>query len=125
MPTVETDPLAFAEYATFQYTLGEATLFKGVRQLLPGHALAVENGTVRVWRYWDVHYEIDYDHSPAYFQRRLQELLDESLRLHLRGVAPATASPIMIRDVDLSTPKSRAILAISAAVSRRGPWVAP
>jgi len=35
-----------------------------------------------------------------------------SLRLHLRGVAPQLASPIMLRDIDLSTPKSRAILAI-------------
>ncbi len=35
-----------------------------------------------------------------------------SLRLQLRGVAPRLASPIMLRDIDLSTPKSRAILAI-------------
>jgi len=34
------------------------------------------------------------------------------LRLHLRGVAPQVATPIMIRDVDLSTAKSRAILAM-------------
>ena len=34
------------------------------------------------------------------------------LRLNLRGVAPQVASPIMIRDVDLSTAKSRAILAM-------------
>jgi len=35
-----------------------------------------------------------------------------ALRLQLRGVAPQLASPIMLKDVDLSTPKSRAILAI-------------
>ena len=35
-----------------------------------------------------------------------------SLRLQLRGIAPQLASPIMLKDVDLSTPKSRAILAI-------------
>jgi len=34
------------------------------------------------------------------------------LRLHLRGVAPQAATPVMIRDVDLSTAKSRAILAM-------------
>lgn len=34
------------------------------------------------------------------------------LRLHMRGVAPQVATPLMIRDVDLSTPKSRAILAM-------------
>jgi sodium transport system permease protein len=35
-----------------------------------------------------------------------------SLRLQLRGISPQLASPVMIRDVDLSTPKSRAILAV-------------
>jgi sodium transport system permease protein len=34
------------------------------------------------------------------------------LRLHLRGVAPQVATPVMIRDVDLSTAKRRAILAM-------------
>ncbi len=35
-----------------------------------------------------------------------------ALRLQLRGVSPQLASPVMLRDVDLSTPKSRAILAV-------------
>jgi sodium transport system permease protein len=35
-----------------------------------------------------------------------------SLRLQLRGVSPQLASPVMIKDVDLSTAKSRAILAV-------------
>ena len=85
---IETEPSALAEYLTFQYTIGEHTLFKGIRQLLPAHALVVEGGHVRTWRYWDVRYDIDFDHSPAYFGRRLSELLDESLRLHLRSDVP-------------------------------------
>jgi sodium transport system permease protein len=35
-----------------------------------------------------------------------------ALRLQLRGVSPQLMSPVMIKDVDLSTPKSRAILAV-------------
>jgi len=35
-----------------------------------------------------------------------------ALRLQLRGVSPQLAAPVMLRDVDLSTPKSRAILAV-------------
>ena len=88
LPEIEMDPSALAEYLTFQYTIGEHTLFKGIKQLLPGHALAVENGEVRTWRYWDVRYEIDFDHSPPYFHRRLRELLDDSLRVHLRSDVP-------------------------------------
>jgi asparagine synthase (glutamine-hydrolysing) len=91
LPEIETEPQALGEYLTFQYTIGEATLFKGIKQLLPGHALTLKNGTIRVWRYWDVRHEIDYDHSATYFERRLAELLDDSVRVHLRSDVPVGA----------------------------------
>ena len=88
LPAIDTDTDALAEYLTFNYVLGEATLFKGIRQLLPGHALVVENGNVRTWRYWDVNYEIDWDHKPDWFQKRLVELVDGSVKVHLRADVP-------------------------------------
>ncbi|MEI6837760.1 MAG: asparagine synthase (glutamine-hydrolyzing), partial [Alcaligenaceae bacterium] len=88
LPSIRTNDAAFAEYLTFQYTIGEKTLFDGIHQLLPGHALSVENGQVRIWRYWDVSYEIDYDHSPSYFNNRLRELLEDSIALHGRSDVP-------------------------------------
>ena len=88
LPQITTERSALAEYLTFQYTIGEKTLFEGIHQLLPGHALAIEDGEVRVWRYWDVHFEIDFDHSPVYFRKRLRELVNESLELHLRSDVP-------------------------------------
>ena len=91
LPQIETDSSALAEYLTFQYTIGEHTLFKGIETLLPGHALCIENGQLRVWRYWDVRYEIDYDHNSAFFEKRLTELLDDSLRVHLRADVPVGA----------------------------------
>ena len=53
LPDIETDPEAMAEYLTFNFVIGENTLFKGVKQLLPGHGLAIEGGELRIWRYWD------------------------------------------------------------------------
>lgn len=88
LPEILTNEAALAEYLTFQYTIGEKTLFDGIKQLLPGHALAVEDGKIRVWRYWDVSFDIDFDHSPAYFQRRLSELLEESVSFHGRSDVP-------------------------------------
>jgi asparagine synthase (glutamine-hydrolysing) len=88
LPDILTDAGAFAEYLTFQYTIGEHTMFEGVKQLLPAHTLLVENGAVKVARYWDVHYEIDYDHTPAYFGAKLRELLDDSINVHLRSDVP-------------------------------------
>ena len=42
------DEEALAEYLTFQYTIGEKTLFKGIQGLLPGHVLTVDDGTVEM-----------------------------------------------------------------------------
>ncbi len=90
-PAIDTDPGALGEYLTFQYTIGEATLFNGIRQLLPGHMLSVANGRVSVQRYWDVRYQIDFDHSPCYFERRLTELLNDAVEVHLRADVPVGA----------------------------------
>lgn len=91
LPEITTDPDALAEYLTFQYTIGTETLFRGIKQLLPGHALSIENGEVRIWRYWDVRYEIDYDHSARYFEHRLTELLGDTINVHLRSDVPIGA----------------------------------
>ena len=85
---IRTNEAAFAEYLTFQYTIGEKTLFDGIYQLLPGHALSVENGKLQIWRYWDVSFDIDWDHSATYFHRKLRELMDESVGLHGRSDVP-------------------------------------
>ena len=88
LPEITTDPSPLAEYLTFQYTIGEHTLFKGIKQLLPGHALCVENGRVKVWRYWDVNYAIDFDHDFGYFSEQLRHLVDDSIYVHLRSDVP-------------------------------------
>ena len=47
LPEIKTKDTALAEYLTFQYSIGDKTLFDGINQLLPGHALLVENGEVK------------------------------------------------------------------------------
>lgn len=91
LPEVATDADALAEYMTFQYTIGEKTLFKHVRQLLPGHALTVANGEFKVFRYWDVHYEIDWDHTPRWFGNEMRQRLTDSVNVHLRSDVPVGA----------------------------------
>jgi asparagine synthase (glutamine-hydrolysing) len=91
LPEIATDPHALAEYLTFQYTIGDRSLFKHVHSLLPGHALVVENGQLRGFRYWDVRYDIDFVHKEKWFVRRLRDVLEESVRLHLRSDVPVGA----------------------------------
>jgi asparagine synthase (glutamine-hydrolysing) len=91
LPEIATDADALAEYMTFQYTIGEQTLFKHVHTLMPGHALTVENGEVRVFRYWDVHYNIDWDHTPRWFGNEMRDRLGDSVKMHLRSDVPVGA----------------------------------
>lgn len=91
LPEIATDPDALGEYITFQYTIGDKSLFKHVHVLLPGHALIVKKGEITVRRYWDVHYDIDFDHTPKWFAQRMQDILQDSISVHLRSDVPVGA----------------------------------
>ena len=85
IPEIETDGDALAEYLTFNFVIGENTLFKGIKQLQPGHCLVIEDNQIKKNCYWDVNYEIDWDHREEWFQEKLHCMLDDSIRLHLRS----------------------------------------
>ncbi len=88
---IETDIEGFKDYLTFQFCLAGKTLFHGINELLPGHTLTLTNGSVRVERYWEVYYDLDFHHTERYFEERLSELLTESVKLHLRSDVPVGA----------------------------------
>lgn len=85
IPSISTDPGALAEYLTFQYTIGEQTLFGGIKQLLPAHSLVVENGSLTIERYWDVRFGIDFAHHERHFAERTRSLVEESIEVHMRS----------------------------------------
>jgi asparagine synthase (glutamine-hydrolysing) len=91
LPEIATDPEGFKDYLTFQFCLDGKTMFKGVRELLPGYSLCVGGGAVSSRRYWDVYYELDFTHTSRYFEERLRELLTDSVRVHLRADVPVGA----------------------------------
>ena len=85
LPSIKTNSKALAEYLTFQYTISEATMFEGVEQLMPGHYLTVQRGVIQITKYWDISYELDYSWTAETAERRLRELLDDSIEVHLRS----------------------------------------
>ena len=85
---IDTDLAGLADYLTFQFCLDGKTLFKDVQELQPGHTLTVGRGRPRAQRYWQVHYDLDFDHSEEHFRDRLRQLLEESVKLHRRSDAP-------------------------------------
>ncbi len=91
LPDIETDIEGLKDYLTFQFCLGGKTLFRDVSELPPAHTLRVENGTLRIERYWEVYYSLDFDHTEKYFQEKLSSLLSETLALHMRSDVPVGA----------------------------------
>jgi len=84
---VRVNPVALDEYLTFVYTLGEHTLFEGVKRLLPGHTLTVADGQVSTARYWDVSFE-KRALTEAQAIEELESLLEDAVRLELVSDVP-------------------------------------
>lgn len=86
------DLSGFSDYLALQFVLDDRTLFSGVRKLLPGHALELdERGRLSIHCYWDVSFEVDTHHTETYFRERLRALLEDSIRLQLRADVPVGA----------------------------------
>jgi len=82
---IETDLDGLKDYFVFQFTLAEKTLFKGIKQLLPAHYIKIQKNNLIVNKYWEVNYNIDFEHTRLYFENKLKAILDESVDFHLRS----------------------------------------
>lgn len=83
------------DYLTFQFCLGEKTLFKGIQKLEPGHCMTVQlagdSVSLSIRQYWDVSYDIDETHDEAWFIDHLAGLIEDATRMHLRSDVPLGA----------------------------------
>lgn len=88
------DRQGLEEYLTFQFCLGERTLFRDIRKLEPGHYLTFRPGRDRAPAevcYWDYNYELDFHHTEDYFREELVAVLNDAIRLQLRSDVPVGA----------------------------------
>jgi asparagine synthase (glutamine-hydrolysing) len=88
----EADWHGIEHYLTFQFCLGEQTMFRNVRRVEPGCVVVGNSGRVeRVTRYWDTDYTIDESHQEAYFADQLRVLLNDAVHLQTRSDVPVGA----------------------------------
>lgn len=85
---IATDMEGFKDYLTFQFCLGDKTLFQGIRELMPAHIMTVSRGDVNIHRYWQVYYNLDWYHTDKYFMEKLDEVLLDSVKYHVRSDVP-------------------------------------
>lgn len=91
--TARIDETALQDYLTFQYVLGEHTLFAGIHEVPPGHVLTVDiaASSTTLSRYWDPAFHIDTHHTEHYFTEHLHWLLEDTVAQQLRSDVPLGA----------------------------------
>jgi asparagine synthase (glutamine-hydrolysing) len=87
----ELSPRALDQYLTMRFVHPPETFFTRVRALQPGHYMVWENGRVRIRRYWDLSYGPKWTYSEAETLDRIDELLAETVKLHLLSDVPVGA----------------------------------
>ncbi len=89
----EVEPSALQQYLTFQFVLGEQTMFKGVKKLLPGSFMVVDNEgkILQNKKYWDPEYKVDKTKTQEEFLDETLVLLENSLSIQVRSDVPVGA----------------------------------
>ena len=91
----EPNPQGLQDYITFQFCLGDKTMFKDIYKLEPGWFMVVQYGneelTINRSQYWDLNYSTDTVHDEEWFSSKLLELLENSVTMHLRSDVPLGA----------------------------------
>ncbi len=86
----EPDTENLYEYLTFQFILGEGTMFRNICKVQPGHYMNIdmESWKINEVKYWIPNFKIDQYHTEEYFIVELQKILDETISQQLRSDVP-------------------------------------
>lgn len=91
-PNIEATPVInnFYEYLTFQFIMGENTLFKNIYKFRPGHYSVIHLNTwkFRTVNFWKPDFNTDLFHTEEYFINKLQGILKDTMQLQLRSDVP-------------------------------------
>ena len=78
-----------ADYLTGMREDMESTIYKGILRLPPAHALEVEGGKLRLWRYYRLAPAVDVpEMDDEGYAQRFKELFEEAVRCRVRSAFP-------------------------------------
>jgi asparagine synthase (glutamine-hydrolysing) len=81
---------SLSSYLAYRYTLGEQTLFKGIKKVLAGNICILQDNTLDVQKYWDIQ-ETIVQADEDFFRIKLRSLLEESTKLRMVADVPIGA----------------------------------
>jgi asparagine synthase (glutamine-hydrolysing) len=93
----EIDVQALSQVFHFWFVIPPLSIFKGIHQLPPGHSLVIENGEIKIERYWQLNFAScdeavgDPLEQEGQYADELCHLLLDSTRLRLRADVPVGA----------------------------------
>jgi len=78
------------EYLAFGYLAGPDTFFSGVKKLLPGHTLELdESAELRIERYWDLATPPEFEEkTKSFYVNTYREMLESAVSSHLMSDVP-------------------------------------
>lgn len=83
----EVAPAMIDRFLSFYYVPGEETLFQNIYKLAPGSYMVVKDGKPKIQQYWDLCFSSS-SVSDQDVEKKLVDLLDESVRLHMISDVP-------------------------------------
>jgi asparagine synthase (glutamine-hydrolysing) len=84
-------PEALDHYLAYQYTPRDASIFRGIRKLRPGHLLRVRDGRVAVEQYWQMPVDRGFKGTEEDALGELRRILGEAVRSHMMADVPLGA----------------------------------
>ena len=94
----EIDCEALVLYLTFNYIPAPFTIFKGIKKMEPGHYLVIEDGNLRLTKYWEASRENDparknlsLKDQEQQYKENLYQLLDQSVQARMIADVPLGA----------------------------------
>ncbi|MFC0875436.1 asparagine synthase (glutamine-hydrolyzing) [Saccharicrinis sp. FJH2] len=91
-PAVKAEPNynSLQEYLTFQFVMGQNTMFEDIYKILPGHYMIMnlQNYSANQVSYWEPDFQVDKHHTELYFVEELRSLLEDTIKIQLRSDVP-------------------------------------
>lgn len=89
----EVNEMALVEFLSFQYLLGDNTLFQGVKLLAPASMMVCQEGQMVIHPYWEFQFPDVYeDHDEEYYIERWTALIRQAVTRQMRGPEPLAVS---------------------------------
>ncbi len=87
------DAQAMGDYLTYGYTVAPRTIYKDVRELLPGHGLLLSDGLAspEIMSFWSVESQTDVPDTLPEATDALESLLDDAVRMRMVADVPIGA----------------------------------